>query len=290
MKPSPKSFILDLLSTLRRGTMPVGALVEAGELFGIRGNNTRVTLARLLAAGQVGRDERGRYRLGTGARPVAQRLAAWRDADRRTARWDGSWIGVYRLGGTGRTERRGRERALRLLGFESLQPTLDVRPNNLRGSTDELRAELRSIGLPAADLVCELRDFEDTVNAAARRLWDTDALRRQYHAHTRELRKSAERLATAPAREAMVESFLVGGRVLRDLVLDPRLPKEICADGDRLELHEEMKQYDRLGRAAWAKFLSGYDVPHVRVPRGARLTVTPGLRSADLGTRDELRP
>ena len=65
MEPTAKSLILDLLSTLRPGSaMPVGALVEAGSLFGLSGNNVRVSIARLLAGGQIARDERGHYRLG----------------------------------------------------------------------------------------------------------------------------------------------------------------------------------------------------------------------------------
>ncbi|HSP97793.1 MAG TPA: PaaX family transcriptional regulator, partial [Candidatus Dormibacteraeota bacterium] len=65
MQPSARGLVLDLLSTLRSGSaMSVGALVEAGALFGISENNVRVTVARLLASGHVARDERGAYRLG----------------------------------------------------------------------------------------------------------------------------------------------------------------------------------------------------------------------------------
>jgi len=67
VEPSAKSVILDLLSTLRRGSMPVRALIEAGALFGFSGNHVRVTLARLRRSGLVERDERGRYRLGASA-------------------------------------------------------------------------------------------------------------------------------------------------------------------------------------------------------------------------------
>ncbi|MEO2236657.1 MAG: hypothetical protein ABGW95_00195, partial [Candidatus Poseidoniia archaeon] len=50
-RPSSKSLILDLLSTLRRGAMPVRALVAAGELFDITPNSLRVSLARLCSTG-----------------------------------------------------------------------------------------------------------------------------------------------------------------------------------------------------------------------------------------------
>ena len=57
MHPTARSLILDLLSTLRRGTMPVRALVEAGALLGIEENNIRVSLARLYASHRIERDE-----------------------------------------------------------------------------------------------------------------------------------------------------------------------------------------------------------------------------------------
>ena len=49
MEPSPRSLILDLLGTVGRGSAPVRALLEAGELFGIGGNRLRVALARAMA-------------------------------------------------------------------------------------------------------------------------------------------------------------------------------------------------------------------------------------------------
>ena len=67
MRPTAKSLILDLLSTLRRGSMPVRALVAAGSFFGIEENALRVALTRLLARGLVERDERGQYRAGSRA-------------------------------------------------------------------------------------------------------------------------------------------------------------------------------------------------------------------------------
>ena len=63
MRPTAKSLILDLLSTLRGGAMPVRALVAAGNLFGLAENSIRVDLARLVARGIVERNERGQYRM-----------------------------------------------------------------------------------------------------------------------------------------------------------------------------------------------------------------------------------
>jgi phenylacetic acid degradation operon negative regulatory protein len=131
--PSPRSLILDLLSTLRRGSMPVGALVAAGELFGLAPGTLRVALARLLAAGRVERDSRGRYQLGEKAAPIQRAVVSWRHLDRLTVEWDGSWWAVHAPRPPGRGERRRHEQALRLLGFRELSPGLRVRPANLAG-------------------------------------------------------------------------------------------------------------------------------------------------------------
>jgi phenylacetic acid degradation operon negative regulatory protein len=266
MAPTARSLILDLLSTLRRGTMPVGALVEAGELFGIAGNSTRVALARLRAAEQVERDERGRYRLGAVASPVAARVGSWRRISERSRSWNGGWIGVHTGSpepGLARRERRRRIRALELTGFRPLQEPLHVRPDNLRGGIEALRTELVALGLPRVDLVFELRSLDVHSEARARRLWDVEAL----HADYRAMRT---RLARMPASRAMVESFMIGGAVLRQLAFDPLLPDAIAPEAERAALVEAMRDYDRLGRALWSEFLARYDVPHLRAPVDTR--------------------
>jgi phenylacetic acid degradation operon negative regulatory protein len=271
MTPAAKSLVLDLLSTLKEGSaMPVGALVEAGELFGLSGNNVRVSIARLLANGQIARDERGHYRLGEKAKPLGRRVRSWRDSNRRTRRWSGGWIAVH-ASGMGRAEKRARERALRLLGFGRLLPAFWVRPDNLAASVDELRADLESLGLPAGDLVCAVRDLDPKSEARARCLWNVRELADTYRGLMRGIDRSVARLADLSAGEAMVESYLVGGRALRHLVLDPLLPDEVCPAAERDALLAALTEYDRLGRLAWADLLKRYGVPHLRAPLSSRL-------------------
>jgi phenylacetic acid degradation operon negative regulatory protein len=272
MEPTARSLILDLLSTLRRGTMPVRALVAAAERFEIEENNVRVALARLLAAGQVERDERGSYRLGPGARPVETRVRSWSRLERRTRKWSGRWIGILEgERGRGLRQKRHRDRALRLLGFRPLVPGLSVRPDNLRGGIERIRGELSSLGLPAGDLVFALGGLDPVTDARARGLWDVAALRAGYRRSLSELEASLRRLAGAPPERAMVESFLLGGRVLRQLVLDPLLPEAILPVAERQGLVEAMRRYDRFGRSAWAGFLEEFDVPHLRAPVDTRM-------------------
>lgn len=268
--PTPRSLILDLLSTLGAGTMPVAALVEAGALFGIPGGSTRVALTRLCARGLVERDERGHYRLGATAAPVQGRIRGWRGRSQRVASWQGDWIGVQRPPASDRARRRG-DRALRFLGLARLAPGLHLRPSNLHEPLPEVRSELRALGLEADALVCTVRDLAPDDERRARALWDVEALALGYRHALRQLEESSLRLPTLPTREAMVESFRVGGGVLQQLVLDPLLPDEIHPSGEREALFDAMRRYDRLGRRCWADFLESFGVPHLRAPLDTRM-------------------
>jgi phenylacetic acid degradation operon negative regulatory protein len=267
--PTAKSFILDLLSTLRTGAMPVRALVAAAARFGIAENSIRVALARLLATHQVERDARGRYRLGAGAEPMNRHIASWRTLSQRMRAWSGAWVGVHTAephpAATGRAAEAG-GRALRFLGFRSLEPGLDLRPDNLRGGVPAVREELRALGLDPHAVVFELRSLDRAREARARSLWNASLLRDTYRDLGSELARSSARLPRLSEGEAMVESFLLGGRVIRQLVIDPLLPEPIFPCAARDDLVEAMRHYDRLGRGCWARFLGRYQVPHLRAP------------------------
>ncbi len=272
MSIGARSLILDLLATLKPGAvMPVGVLVEAGRLFGISDNNVRVSAARLLACGQIARDERGAYRLGEESQPIGKRVRSWRDLDRRTRTWSGGWVAVFSSGSArSRGVGRQRQRALRLLGFRELRGGLWVRPDNLAASLEQVRAELRALGLPVDDLVCALRDLDAPSVAVTRRLWDVEALRSQYRSLCAEIEQGAKRIGAMATDEAMVESFVLGGRALRQLVRDPLLPDEMCPSVERNALLAAMREYDCLGRLAWAEMLKRWGVPYLRAPLHGR--------------------
>lgn len=256
MAPTPKSLILDLLSTLKGGSLPVRALVAAGALFGIQENALRVALARLRAAALVESDEPGWYRLGAGAEPVNRRTASWRTIERTIRPWSGGWIGVLGSGGgTSRGGARRQARALALLGFRELGPGLAVRPDNLVGGVAAVRAQLVELGLASGAEVLGVSDFARETERRALGLWDVAALRLGYRRTVAELERSERRLPTLPRGEAMAESFLLGGRAIRQLVLDPRLPEPLVPAAERRALLETALRYDRAGRACWASFL-----------------------------------
>jgi phenylacetic acid degradation operon negative regulatory protein len=271
MEPTARRLIIDLLSTLREGAaMPVGALVEAGGLFGLSGNNVRVSIARLLAGRQITRDERGRYRLGERTRPIGRRVRSWRDLNRTPRRWSGGWIAVHSAA-TGRAGKAARERALRLLGFAMLQRGLWLRPDNLAASIAEVRAELAALGLPKGDLVFSLCELDRDGERRARCLWDVGEIRRTHRELRGEIARSTARLPKLSTGAAMAESYLLGGRALRHLILDPLLPEQICPTAERDALFSAMRDYDRLGRLAWASLLKRFDVPYLRTPLEARV-------------------
>lgn len=269
--PTAKSLLLDLLATLRRGSMPVRALLEAGSLFGISENNLRVALTRGLAEGLLERDERGAYRLGARARAVAERVSSWRRLETRVRPWAGAWLTVLAPGPVGsRAARRRHARALRLLGFRELARGIAVRPDNLTGGVDAVRAELTRLELASGSIVGELRGLDTMTDARARSLWSSDRLVEVYHRRCRELDASVQRIASLPEGAAMVESFRVGGAVLRELTLDPLLPEPIVPAGERAALLAAMDRYDAVGRDCWAPFLTRHGIRHRRAPTDSR--------------------
>lgn len=272
-RPAAKHIILDLLSTMPGRAMPVRALVATGALFQLAENPMRVALARLLAGGQVERDDRGLYRLAARTQAVAEQVGGWRRLDARRRAWSGGWIGVHTASlPRGRTRRaRGRQRALRLLGFRELTPGLELRPDNLAGGVDQVRRELHGLGLEAAAPVFALRDLDVATEARARALWPVTALAADYRRLRAAIEESLVRLSGLPAPQAMTESFLLGGRAIRLLATDPLLPDAIVPDGERDQLVDAMRRYDRAGRAAWSEFLRGFGVTRGQTPADLRL-------------------
>jgi phenylacetic acid degradation operon negative regulatory protein len=275
-RPTAKSLTLDLLSSLRGTSMPVSALVAAARLFRIDENALRVGVARLLASGQIARDERGQYHLGEAAHAIDRRVLGWRAAELRIARWSGGWwlVRAGTVPPARSRERRDRERALALLGFAELAPGLALRPDNLRASLTELRAELCELGLESDALLALVRELDADSEARARGLWRRDAFAKSYARARAELEASEARLAALPEERAMVESFLLGGRVIRELVLDPLLPEPLAPDAERRALVAAMRRYDRAGRRAWASFMARYGAPHVSSPAHGERTLS----------------
>jgi phenylacetic acid degradation operon negative regulatory protein len=266
VRPTPKSLILDLLSTVPRGAVPVSALVEAARLFAISENGLRVALARLLAAGAVERDDGSRYRLAPGVSAVSEQIRSWRNMGERRLPWSGAWIAVHgrALGGS-----RGRgARALRFLGFRALEAGLALRPDNLAGGVDEARRRLERLGLATPARVFRISELDAASERRARGLWDARALRAGYRATIAGLEASAARLPRLARETAMAESFRLGGAAIGQIVLDPLLPEPLLEAGELDALVAAMKRYDERGRRAWAGWLA--DRSPDALPAGVR--------------------
>jgi phenylacetic acid degradation operon negative regulatory protein len=257
----------------------VRALVASGELFGLAGNAVRVAVTRLRAEGLVERDQRGSYRLGPRAEAVNQQIRSWRHVEEGRVAWRGGWIGVHGADPAGGPS----GRALRFLGFRELRPGLALRPDNLVGGVAAVRSQLHRLGLAPETPVLGIDSLGDPHEQRAHSLWDVAALGRAYGHSLAEVNAHLERLPTLPADRAMAESFLLGGRVIRQIVFDPLLPESIAPDGPRARLVEAMRRYDAAGRGRWAVFLSSFGVPNLRAPADVRVVEAAGLLAAAEG-------
>jgi len=271
-----KSLILDLLSTVRSAAMPVRALIAAGQLFEIASNSIRVELARLLARGLIERNERGQYRLARAAAAVQSRVAAWRRIEEQLVEWRGGWIGAHTAMSSRapRAAGRRRRRAFDLLGFRQLEPAFWVRPDNLRGGVAEIRRQLHRLGLEEPIPVFHVSQLDDETETRARTLWDVRALTAGYREVCSALAASEKAVLEASEAEAMVETFLVGGRAIRQLAYDPLLPEPLVSAEERQRVVQAMKRYDDVGRTCWGPFMRSHGAPTRTSPADMRLGQT----------------
>lgn len=251
---SPRRLILKLLLAAEDGALlSTREAVSACACLGFSENSVRVALARLNRAALLQAGSRGQYRLGPAALGLADDVRRWRAGEDRLRRWDGGWIGVH-TAGLGRSDRRVlriRERAFGLLGVRTLLPSLEVRPDNLVGGVDQVRARLRSLGVHPLPNVFVIQALDVDTEAAAHRLWDGAALGRHYRQQSLRLQRwlaTADRLS--PTRAAR-EAFLIGDAAIRDLVFDPLLPAPLVDVEARALYTERVRQFDARGHALW---------------------------------------
>ena len=266
-RPSAKSLILDLASTAEGNTLPVSGLIRIAEVFGISDNNVRVALARLLAKGLLLRNERGQYGLAPGSQAVQRHVSAWADVRKRMMKWNGEWIAVHTAGmSSPRKAVRKRLRALSFLGFRELHPHLWIRPDNLRGGVPAVRERGYALGLADTTPVFRLGDLSEDDEARAFSLWDIRALRTRYRTLLAAMDRSTRELPDGTLEDGVVETFVIGGEVLRTLAFDPLLPEPIMPGTPVQDLVAAMRDYDRVGRDIWRRFLRGLNAPDLSSP------------------------
>lgn len=268
MAPTAKSLILELLVATGDAPLSARLAVTACALFDISENNVRVALVRLAAAGLVEPAGQSTYRLAAGATDLAREVAGWRTAQDRLRTWKGGYVGVHcgALGRTDRGELRRRARALSILGFAELERGLHVRPDNLKGGVEEVRERLYGLGLEREAHVFSAGSFEPALEARARELWDGKALTHSYERTRTEVERWLDRASHLAPDVAARESFLLGGRAIRQIVYDPWLPAPLVDVDERRAFVDATKQMDREGRRIWRRFFE-FSEPRASLPR-----------------------
>lgn len=256
--PRPRRIVLDLLRVSPDRPVAVKDLVAVCEMFGVTSNAARVAVTRLVADRLVESDERGLYRLGPAARAMGDLVETWSQGEARTRRWKGGWLTAALTARVDRTPRRHSKRALGRLGFREGLPGLWVRPDNLAQALASLRERLATLALEeGAELFVATDVREGLSRRWASELWPIESLERRYTSALDDLERSVPRLERLPRRDALVESFLLGGEAIRVLATDPLLPSEIAPAETRAKLTETMRRYDEVGHRLWRKATSG---------------------------------
>ncbi|WP_422965962.1 PaaX family transcriptional regulator [Undibacterium sp. TJN25] len=255
--PSSSDVVLDLLFGHAEHQLSAQALCKAGDLFGIGSQSMRVALTRLLQQGKLGKTGRGNYQLNPGGNTLFRDVDDWLHKENRARSWNGRWLGVHvdALARADKTIWRRHDKAIALRGFRPLRKFLYVRPDNLKGTLAQTRAELHALGLIDSALLFEIATLEPQDDAAVRALWDTDMLRLRYRALLDLLARSGKALPKLAQGPAARESLLVGREVIRHIILDPLLPAEMMPTQERHELIDAARQYQAQARSYWSCFL-----------------------------------
>ncbi len=264
----PRNLILNILLAAGSRGQAVREVIGSCALFGIRENSVRVALVRLAADGLIEVSERGRYRLGPRAAPLARDVATWRTAEDRVLDWDGRWIAVH-VAASGRTSRavvRARNRALAMLGLQEFERGLYLRPDNLAGGVTGVRARLNRLGLDAAAAVFVASEFDATRESRARSLWDGQALNRAYRSTRRRLEQWATKAGSHAPETAARDAFILGNDAIRLLVFDPMLPAPLVDVDARRACADAVLAHEEAGRALWRR---------LRLAPGGRDVATP---------------
>lgn len=261
--PTPKGLILNLLLAANGRALSAADAIASARLFGLRDNSVRVALVRLNAAGLIASAGRGAYVLGPQAVGLASDIAGWRNAETSTCDWDGSWLTVCTaaLPRSDRSALSLRERALALLGFKPLSEGLSVRPANLVGHAQAVRARLHALGLSPAAPVFVAHSFDAALNRRARGLWDELALDATYARTRQRLERWLADSKGLDTEAAARESYLLGNAAIRQLVFDPLLPEPLVDTRARRDFRDAVRHFDAEGHRIWQRLL-----PSLRPP------------------------
>jgi len=225
--------------------------VRAGEIFGLTGGTIRVAISRMLANGELAKQERGYLLIGSLADRQA-RQATGRNPP--TIEWDGQWEVVSANSAAGRgSGGEALRSAATTLRLARLRDGVWTRPRNLDPERD--RAPRAVINSLCTTFIArpdqrggsfELRDS----------LWDLES----WAADARELRANINKLTARLERgdnRDLAPGFIESAAVLRLLSNDPLLPPELAPLGWPSEsLRGDYAKFDIAYRLVLRKWLS----------------------------------
>jgi phenylacetic acid degradation operon negative regulatory protein len=141
-----------------------------------------------------------------------------------------------------------------MLGFAEVERGFYLRPDNLEGGVGGVRDRLRALGMTEGGSVFGASSFDSDREARVRASWDGKALTLGYTRTRLALEKWLAREPELEPDVAARESFLLGGRAIRQIVYDPLLPDPLVDVEERRAFVDTTLRMDREGRRIWARF------------------------------------
>lgn len=254
---TPKTIILDVLRLTRGGYCQSAKLIAVGELFDFKASTMRVALTRLLTSGKIEADGNSGYRMSSNTDLFSDYIEQWKLGDLRRREWQkDDWLMALLPSNPDRALRTLSQSALQFFGFCKARNKVWVRPNNLLPPLSELRALYQMVGLEPEALLFKAADIpypEQFIWEST--LWNTEDLQATYEAQLIKLTNSKTRFNKLQIKDALRESFMVGGETINLLVKDPLLPDEMFCTPKREELRHAMCDYDARAHSMWVEFI-----------------------------------
>jgi phenylacetic acid degradation operon negative regulatory protein len=267
---TPKTIILDVLRLTRGSYCQSVKLIAVGELFDFKASTIRVALTRLLTAGKIEADGSSRYRMSSNTDILSDYIEQWKLGDLRRGEWQkDDWLMVLLPSNPDRAIRTLSQTTLQFFGFRKARNKVWVRPNNLLPALNELRALYQLVGLEPEALLFMAADIPDPEQFIwESTLWNTEDLQFTYEQQLVKLTKSKARLDNLEIKDALRESFMIGGEAINLLVKDPLLPDEMFCTPKREELRHAMCDYDARAHNIWTQFMGKSTVFNISQPLG----------------------
>jgi phenylacetic acid degradation operon negative regulatory protein len=225
LKPlTARSVALSTLLGYHPPALPVSALVRVGGLFGIAERTTRVALTRMVRDGDVVADN-GVYRLTE--RLVKRQAQQDESCSPRSRPWSGSWeMAVVTAPARTLADRVALRKSMVAYRLAEVREGIWTRPDNLLRELD---------GAIAEQCMFFTSQYRDSAELVAQ-LWDLP-----------EWAAEARRLCTAlDDADTLVAGFMATAEVLRHLLLDPYLPRELLPDDwPGTELRERYAEFSK---------------------------------------------